>query len=207
LQPGLKKAQLSPLHYPDSAFFGTAAVFLLALPFTESGISILFGRMLGQTGKWGFSGVVFALYAYFLFLVLLVFYDNAMIRSGTLHDDNQPRSTQEEFHGGNSGSYKKTPEILKIPETRGIKPTKTAFVLSLIYISTLVIVLPLFFIFLEIGNKKMGVFGHVSGFALGFLIASLIALICETPDKRSRAILAIMLGLIIAVPALALMVV
>jgi membrane associated rhomboid family serine protease len=63
------------LKYPDSSFFATNLAILLLFPYAESGLSILFGRWMGITGEAGFSGIVYAILAYILFLFLKIGYD------------------------------------------------------------------------------------------------------------------------------------
>jgi hypothetical protein len=63
------------LVYPDRSFIATVLVILLGVPFGISGVSILFGRVLGKTGTVGFSGIVYALMACVVFMVLKMGYD------------------------------------------------------------------------------------------------------------------------------------
>ncbi len=67
-------------NYPDAPFLATNLVFLLFLPFAISGISILFGRWMGITGVAGFSGIVYAIYAYIFFLILKITFDLVLSR-------------------------------------------------------------------------------------------------------------------------------
>jgi hypothetical protein len=190
--PLLKKRNILSLNYPDVAFFATSAVFFLLFPFAGSGVSVLFGRMLGQTGTWGFSGIVWAFLAYFYFLFLLLISDIMISHF-------------------NQGSNDQSKEILESATTgtqtkRTEKPTQTTLAGSLIFLTALFIILPMYTIFLDIGNKKINVFGHFSGFVLGFLISALVVLICERQDKRGKIVLAGLLAVIIGIPAVAWMV-
>ena len=190
--PLLKKRHILSLNYPDVAFFATSAVFFLLFPFAGSGMSILFGRMLGQTGTWGFSGIVWAFLAYFYFLFLMLISDIMISHF-------------------NQGSNDQSKEILESATTgtqtkRTEKPTQTTLAGSLIFLTALFIILPMYTIFLDIGNKRINVFGHFSGFVLGFLISALVVLICERQDKRGKIVLAGLLAVIIGIPAVAWMV-
>ena len=170
--------------YPDLSFFSTAAVLLFGLPFAVSGISIYFGRQLSQTGGWGFSGIVWGFYAYLFFLGLLIISDtilNRMIQRGTLsHPD---------------GEVNITNPVLTDP------PTTTGIALSLLFLNFVVVIFPIFTILAEIGSKKIGVFGHFAGFALGLFIAVLVMLIFERKTMRNRVMLSGVLLLVIAVPS------
>jgi hypothetical protein len=187
--PLLKKRHILSLNYPDLAFFGTSAVFFLLFPFAESGMSILFGRMIGQTGAWGFSGIVWAFLAYFYFLFLMIMYDLIITRFSERLDGTVKDNTHE--------NQEPAPGRTGRPE----KPSTTTLVSSLIFLTALFIILPLYTIFLDIGNKKISVFGHFSGFVLGFLISALVVQICESRDKTGKIILIIILGLLLGIPA------
>jgi hypothetical protein len=185
--PLLKKRHILSLNYPDFAFFATSAVFFLLFPFAGSGMSILFGRMLGQTGTWGFSGIVWAFLAYFYFLFLMLISD-IMIS----HFNQRSNDTSKEIHDSAIGGTQ---------TKRTEKPTYTTLAGSLIFLTALFIILPMYTIFLDIGNKKINVFGHFSGFVLGFLISALVVLICERKDKRGKIVLIGLLAFLIGIPA------
>jgi hypothetical protein len=185
--PLLKKRHVLLLNYPDIAFFATSAVFFLLFPFAGSGMSILFGRMLGQTGTWGFSGIVWAFLAYFYFLFLMLISDMMISHFNQGSDD----TSEEILESVTTGTQTKRSE----------KPTYTTLAGSLIFLTALFIILPMYTIFLDIGNKKINVFGHFSGFVLGFLISALVVLICERKDKRGKIVLVGLLGFIIGIPA------
>ena len=190
--PLLKKRNILSLNYPDAAFFATSAVFFLLFPFAGSGVSILFGRMLGQTGTWGFSGIVWAFLAYFYFLFLMLVSDMMISHFNQGSDE----TSQEIPESATTGTQTKRTE----------KPTQTTLAGSLIFLTALFIILPMYTIFLDIGNKKINVFGHFSGFVLGFLISALVVLICERRDRRGKIVLAGLLAFIIGIPAAAWMV-
>ena len=128
--PILKMHNVLHFEYPDSAFFGTAIVFLIGLPFAISGISILFGRMLSQTGGWGFSGIVWAFYGYLFFLILLIFYDNALFRI---------------IHAGKESS-RDSSESLKINMDMNLtnESTISSKVQTIIFLSFLIIIAPIY---------------------------------------------------------------
>jgi len=190
--PLLKKRNILSLNYPDAAFFATSAVFFLLFPFAGSGVSILFGRMLGQTGTWGFSGIVWAFLAYFYFLFLMLVSDMMISHFNQGSDE----TSKEILESATTGTQTKRTE----------KPTQTTLAGSLIFLTALFIILPMYTIFLDIGNKKINVFGHFSGFVLGFLISALVVLICERRDRRGKIVLAGLLAFIIGIPAAAWMV-
>jgi len=190
--PLLKKRHILSLNYPDAAFFATSAVFFLLFPFAGSGVSILFGRMLGQTGTWGFSGIVWAFLAYFYFLFLMLISDIVISHFNQGSNDQSKENLDSVTHGTQT--------------KRTEKPTQTTLAGSLIFLTALFIILPMYTIFLDIGNKKINVFGHFSGFVLGFLISALVVLICERQDKRGKIVLAGLLAFIIGIPAVAWMV-
>jgi hypothetical protein len=190
--PLLKKRHVLLLNYPDIAFFATSAVFFLLFPFAGSGMSILFGRMLGQTGTWGFSGIVWAFLAYFYFLFLMLISDMMISHFNQGSDD----TSEEILESVTTGTQTERSE----------KPTYTTLAGSLIFLTALFIILPMYTIFLDIGNKKINVFGHFSGFVLGFLISALVVLICERKDKRGKIVLVGLLGFIIGIPAVVWMV-
>lgn len=73
--PVVSKQKTLNLDYPDLSFWLTLAIIFFAFPFAESGISIYFGRMIIQTGKWGISGILWALTAYLVFIFVKFFYD------------------------------------------------------------------------------------------------------------------------------------
>jgi hypothetical protein len=190
--PLLKKRHILSLNYPDAAFFATSAVFFLLFPFAGSGVSILFGRMLGQTGTWGFSGIVWAFLAYFYFLFLMLVSDMMISHFNQRSDE----TSKEILESATTGTQTKRTE----------KSTQTTLAGSLIFLTALFIILPMYTIFLDIGNKKINVFGHFSGFVLGFLISALVVLICERRDTRGKIVLAGLLAFIIGIPAAAWMV-
>jgi len=73
--PFCKKQDIIHLEYPDMSFWATLIVIFLAFPFAESGISIYFGRILLLGGKWGISGIIWALSAYLFFIIIKILYD------------------------------------------------------------------------------------------------------------------------------------
>jgi hypothetical protein len=178
--PILKMHGLLSFAYPDAAFFLTALVLLLGLPFAVSGISIYFGRMLSQTGSWGFSGIVYGFYAYLFFLGILIMYDLSLTRM--FRRAQSPPETE-------AGDQPQDP------------PTPAGIALSLILITLVAVFSPVFVILNDIGNGTIGVFGHLARFALGFIIAVVVMLISERKLLKNRAALAAFLLLVIAVPA------
>jgi hypothetical protein len=69
------------LDYPDRSFIAMVLVILLGVPFSISGVSILFGRVMGNSGGIGFSGIVYALMACVVFMILKMGYDDAITRT------------------------------------------------------------------------------------------------------------------------------
>ena len=170
LIPILKKHNRLHFDYPDSSFFLTAIIFLLAFPFAESGISIYFGRLMGYPGKWGFSGVVWAFTAYFFFLLVLIMYDIILDRfSKNIGSRTEPLGEKSR------------------------NTLETGIGLFLILTTSIVIILPLYVILLDIGNEKINFIGHFAGFTFGLIISILSAIICQTPKIKQR----IGLGLIL----------
>lgn len=182
--PILKIHNILHFEYSDNAFFGTVVIYLIGLPIAISGISILFGRMLSQTGGWGFSGIVWAFNAYLFFLILVVMYDYILHKISIKCEDSTSDSINAKSIGLNNNS--------------GKKPTIVNVTLTLIFINFLVIVLPVYAILLDIGNKKIGVFVHLAGFTLGLFAASLIMMICEERKVKSQiGLFTILLSIII----------
>lgn len=182
--PILKIHNVLYFEYSDAAFFGTAITYLVGLPIAISGISILFGRMLSQTGGWGFSGILWAFNAYLFFLILIVMYDYILHTISVNVEDSMSDSINSQRIGLNINSVK--------------KPTIANVALTLIFINFLLIVLPVYAILLDIGNKKIGVFVHLAGFTLGLFVASLIMMISEEKRVKSQiGLFAILLLIII----------
>ena len=182
LIPVFKWRNLLYFKYPDSAFFVTAAVFLIALPFSISGISILFGRMVGNEATWGFSGITWAFTAYFLFLFLVVLNDLMM---GNFRC--YPVPVPDEASQGQSGI-----------STSGPFQTR---VLLLIFFNSFMIIFTIYLVLLDFSDKSINTFGHLAGFTLGFLLSSLVLAAMQTHIKKQRILLAMMCSLLILIPA------
>ena len=181
--PILKIHNILHFVYSDSAFFGTAVAYLIGLPIAISGISILFGRMLFQTGGWGFSGIVWAFYAYLFFLLLMILYDYVLHKISQKSENSRNDITSSHGVSFVTNSVKK-PTIANIAQT-------------LIFINFLIIIVPIYTILIDISNKKIGVFGHLAGFTLGLFVASLIMMICEEKRKKGQIVLFAILLMII----------
>lgn len=170
LIPILKKHDRLHFNYPDSSFFLTAVIFLLIFPFAESGISILFGRLIGNPGKWGFSGIVWAFTAYFFFLLLVIMYDIILDRFSKKFESRTEPLDEKSRHS-----------------------LVTSIGLSLMLTTSLLIIFPLYVILIDIGNEKINFIGHFAGFTLGLIISIISAMICQTAKIKQR----IGLGLIL----------
>lgn len=166
-------------NYSDSAFFGTIIILLLGLPFVVSGISIYFGRISSQTGNWGFSGIIYGFLAYLFFLILLTMYDFVLSKLA------EKRGDIKFFND------KKSLE----------KPTTMSNALGLIFFNLIIVIIPIYWILSEIGDKKIGVFGHLAGFTFGLIIATLIMMICERTRLKTRIAISFVLFLILVIPS------
>ncbi len=182
--PLLKAHNVLSLHYPEKSLFLTSAVFFFVLPFSLAGTSIVFGKMIKQQGTWGFSGILWAFTAYFIFLLIAMVYDAILTKSLL---KNNMKNGQDGIQMGNDN------QSLNKLNNGG---------LVLMLVSTLFIVVPVSVILLDIGNEKINVFSHLGGFILGLLVSITVALICESNQKRARAFFIFFLALILLVPAI-----
>jgi len=179
ITPIFKRRKKLHYEYPESAFFLTSIIFLLALPFAISGISILFGRLLGFEGVLGFSGVIWAFTAYLFFLIILLLFDLI-----------SPRIPEVEIQSNNSQSG---PSVSCNPTTHSA---------MMIFFTSLVILLVVFGILADLGSHKINVFGHLAGFALGLMLSPLILVITQTTVRKQRLVLVGLCGLIILIPSI-----
>lgn len=182
--PLLKVHNKLSLSYSDRSLFLTAAVFFFILPFSLAGISIVLGKIIGQSGTWGFSGILWAFAAYFTFLMITMLYDATLTKSIL--------------------NIKTKKESVEIPDEDEIQSSEKMNMRALLFmlISTFLIVAPVIVILLDIGNEKINVVAHLGGFILGLFVSIIIALICESRNKRVRAFFVVFLGLILLIPAI-----
>ncbi|MEI6840957.1 MAG: hypothetical protein WCK53_06800 [Methanomicrobiales archaeon] len=182
--PVLKVNKVLSLNYSEKSLFLTSAVFFFVLPFSIAGISIIFGKMVKQSGTWGFSGILWAFTSYFIFLLLEMVYDAILTKS--LLNTHLKRGPGEKLEKNEIQTLNK----LNIG------------VLLLILVSALFIITPIFVILLDLGNEKINVFAHLGGFILGLLVSILVALIYSTNQKPVRAISTVFLVIILLIPAI-----
>ena len=182
--PLLKVNKKLSLNYSDQSLFITSAIFFFLLPFAVAGISIEFGKMMNQQGTWGFSGILWAFSAYFFFLLIRMVYDVVLTKS-------LETTNQENMSLGHTDGSK--------PRTSDLMNTGSFLV---ILISVFLIIAPIIVILLDIGNEKINVVAHLGGFILGLLISIIVALICESNQKRVISFFTFFLALIIIIPAI-----
>jgi hypothetical protein len=182
--PLMKLHNVLSLKYSDNPLFLTSVIFFFVLPFSLAGISIAFGKMVNQQGTWGFSGILWAFTAYFIFLLLEMVYD-AVLTKSLLNANSEKRT---EGNPDTTDKFSKGVLLLAL--------------LSIVFISA-----PVFVILLDMGNEKINVFAHLGGFILGFLVSVMVALVCESNQKRVKNICIVSLALILLIPAVMWMVV
>ena len=159
--------------------------FFFILPFSVSGISIKFGKLVGQTGTWGFSAIIWAFNAYFFYLLIKICYDAVLTKSMII-----------------STLFKDDLDIIN--ENRIKKLDKLQIdILVLLLLSLFLIISPIFLILSDLGNESINVFGHLGGFLLGLLISPTIELLLDLKNKGfSKGIYLTIFILLIIIPAI-----
>ncbi|MCX6686355.1 MAG: hypothetical protein NTV10_06945 [Methanoregula sp.] len=168
------------------AFVLTLIVIFCYLPFSISGISIYFGKILGKSIAWGYSGLLYTFLGFFFYLIVeLLITITLQKASGTI-------PSPSNFRTGSS------------PPGAGQEQQGNDYAVlsaSLIFACVFVPFLMIAFILSELIQPGTGVFAHLGGFMLGFIIAPVIEMLTLSRLKKQKNAFCVILTLIVVVPA------
>lgn len=170
------------------AFVLTLIAIFCYLPFSISGISIYFGKILGKSIVWGYSGLLYAFLGFFFFLLVELLVSLTLQKaSGTIPSP------------GNTGTG--IPPVHAGQEQQGSDYAllSASLIFSCVFIPFLMIA----FILSELIQPGTGVFGHLGGFMLGFLIAPLIEMLTLSRLMKQKIAYCVILALVLVLPAVA----
>ncbi|OPY38226.1 MAG: hypothetical protein A4E35_00648 [Methanoregula sp. PtaU1.Bin051] len=172
--------------FNPEAFILTLTVTFTFIPFSVSGISIYFGKIMGKSAAWGFSGLLYAFLGFLIYHIVFLFITILLQSSSGIippqKESAMITSSQDPEEDRNANGY----------------AVQSAFlVFAGVFIPFLVIAL----ILSELIQPGTGVFAHLGGFMLGFLISPLIEMMTLSPKKKQKIAFGFFLALVVVVPA------
>jgi hypothetical protein len=172
--------------FNPSAFILVLITIFCFVPFSISGISIYFGKILGKSIGWGYSGVLYALWGFFVYLLVELILSLPQ------------RKAQGTLPVGDIAGPGQTPAPVELEAQCDQKALQSPFI---ILICTLLPFVVIALILSEMIQPGTGVFGHLGGFMLGFLVSPVIELMTLCNQVRQKMIFCGVLALILVVPA------
>jgi hypothetical protein len=168
------------------AFVLTLIVIFFLVPFSISGISIYFGKILGKTAAWGYSGLLYAFLGFFFYSIVQLLVNLIMQRaSGTI-----PPHTKSGTRSPHPGAGQEVHE-----SDHALLSAFIVFACAFIPFLTIAIILS------DMIQPGTGVFAHLGGFMLGFLIGPIIEMITLSPKMKQKIAFGLFLTLVVVVPA------
>lgn len=170
------------------AFVLTLIVIFCYLPFSISGISIYFGKILGKSIAWGYSGLLYAFLGFFFYLIVQLLVSLTLQKaSGTIpapsntETEPLPVDAEQEQQGNNY----------------------SVISASLIFVCVFAPFLMIAFILSELIQPGTGVFAHLGGFMLGFIITPVIEMLTLSSLMKQKIAFCVILALVLVLPAVA----
>jgi hypothetical protein len=172
--------------FNSQAFILTLIVIFCYLPFSISGISIYFGKILGKTIGWGYPGLLYAFLGFFFYLIVELLITIILQKaSGTI-----PSPT-------NSGTESSPPAAGQEQQGKNYAVLSAFITFACVFTPFLTIA----FILSELIQPGTGVFAHLGGFMLGFIIAPVIEMLTLSRQIKQKIVFCMILAMVVIVPA------